>query len=138
MAKFNFVWEEIPTKESRTKDPEPAAILSGAAIKLNSAATIQFGTPERIVLALDEKNKVIAIKEYQGEENLKAYDFQGKLKARGVTLRCKNFMTNVQTKMNIDLTQGKAVCPAHYDSKMGMLIIQVSTTHIEEVEEAKN
>ena len=136
MAKYNFVWEEPTKRAMKRPAQEAAAKISAASIKLNKAAVAQFGKPEMVVLAYDAQNKAIAIREYGNEENLKAYAFAARDKGRGITLRCKHFLANVQAAMSLDLSAEPLVCPVSYSGRGKMLVLRLSPQSPEAEDEA--
>lgn len=129
MSKLNLIWHTNQTAKSVEEPLQAGAVLSRASINLNHAALCLLSNPEKVAMAYDAGAKVIALKacdENCTDDSLIVYDVTRTLSNGSVTIRAKDFVANALAQIGLTLSgKEKLACPASFNSRRKLLIIQV-------------
>jgi hypothetical protein len=114
---FNFNWSAV-------SGGAPYATLSSLGIAFNSVSIEKLGNPEKVMIGFDEDQYIIGIKAYEGEPNIKPYEFASRINKGWIRIGCKDFIKYLQAISGIEFSPSKRYV-ATYDAKSRVLLIAV-------------
>ena len=114
---FSFNWSAV-------SGGAPFCTLSTLGIAFNSVSISKLGNPEKIIVGFDEEQLVIGIKAYEGEEDVKPYEFASRVKNGWVRIGCKDFIKYLQKLSGLDFKSSKKYV-AHFDKEQKILVVHV-------------
>lgn len=112
---YNFDWKFIQAGA-------PLVTLTDFGIAFNSLAISLLGSPEQVVIGFDSENNVIGVKVYNGEVDVKSYDFISKSRNNWIRIGCKEFTNYIKNKLDLEFPHK---CTAEYDNGNQILIVKV-------------
>lgn len=133
--KYDIKWD---SKKDQANKEIPKATISKASIRLNSvAAQLLNGNIEQVMLGVDVKQAVIAVRAHDGSETYKVYSTKTTQRpAGGLTISCKEFIREAQSKGIIPAeTELPIACPTHFvdasDTETGTVYILLRDQGVE-------
>lgn len=121
---FNFDWNYISSGA-------PYVTVSELGLAFNHPAISKLGSPEKVILGFDETNKVIGIKAYKDNMNVKSYEFAGRIRNNWIRIGCKDFVKYLSSITNLNFSPAKKYL-AEYDKEDEVLFITVDSNGEEE------
>ena len=124
MMKYSFNWSSV-------SGGAPFVTLSSLGIAFNSVSIAKLNSPKKIMVGFDEDNLVIGVRAYDGDDQIKPYEFSSRVKNGWIRIGCKEFIKYLQKLMGADFTTAKKYV-ALFDATTETLIVELrdaSTTN---------
>jgi hypothetical protein len=122
--KYNFNWTAV-------SGGAPFVTFSSLGIAFNGMSIEKLGSPEQIMIGFDEKNLVIGVRAYDGNEQIKPYEFSERVRNGWVRVGCKEFIRYLQKLTGIDYTSAKKYV-AEYDDNTETLVVELESVYEED------
>jgi len=117
MKSFNFNFHAV-------SGGAPYVTLSTLGMAFNSVSIGKLGNPEKIIVGFDEEQCVIGVRAYNGETDLKPYEFSSRVRLGWIRIGCKDFIKYLSSLTNIDFKASKRYV-ASFDAETHTLIVYV-------------
>jgi len=114
---YSFNWSAV-------SGGAPYITISSLGISFNSVSIEKLKNPEKILIGFDEENMMLGIKEYQGEENTKPYEFASRVKQGWIRIGCKDFINYLTTLAKFDFSKATKFT-AEFDKDTNMLLVDI-------------
>jgi len=115
---YNFNWNAV-------SGGAPYVTFSSLGIAFNSVSITKLGNPEKVIVGFDEDNLAVAVKPYEGESDIKAYEFAARVKNGWIRIGCKDFIRYLSSISGISFEKAKKYV-AIYNSAENCLIVDLS------------
>lgn len=119
MKSYNFNWNAI-------SGGAPYITFSSLGIAFNSVSISKLGNPQKVIIGFDEDNLAIAVKPYENQQDIKAYEFANRVKHGWIRIGCKDFIKYLSSISNITFEKAKKYV-AHHDSQGNCLVVELQT-----------
>jgi hypothetical protein len=114
---YDFNWSSV-------SGGAPFVTFSSLGIAFNSVSIAKLGSPEKVMIGFDENNLVIGVRSYDGNNQIKPYDFSSRIKNGWIRIGCKEFIKYLQKLSGIDFSLAKKYV-ATYDNATSTLIVEM-------------
>jgi hypothetical protein len=122
--KYNFSWSSV-------SGGAPYVTFSSLGIAFNSVSIEKLGSPEKIMVGFDEEKLVIGVRAYDGNINIKPYEFSDRIRNGWIRIGCKEFIRYLQKLTGIDYSIAKRYI-AEYDGNTNTLIVELVKAYEDE------
>lgn len=96
-------------------------------IIFNSETINVLGSPAKINIGLDTRNKVLGIRASNGDPNTKEYDFVKGDNKKWIRVNSKQLVQAISNCTRITFENTAKPFPARFDEKLNMLIVELTT-----------
>ena len=93
----------------------------------NSETIKALGSPKKINIGLDSKNKVLGIKASEGNPDIKDYDFVKKGDEKWIRLNSKQLVQAIEDAIKCKFDNTAKPFTAKFDEELQMLIVELSS-----------
>ena len=114
---YNFNWSSV-------SGGAPFVTFSSLGIAFNSVSIAKLNSPDKIMIGFDEDNLVIGVRAYDGNEQIKPYEFSSRIKNGWIRIGCKEFIKYLQKLIEIDFSLAKKYV-ATFDGATKTLIVEL-------------
>ena len=102
----------------------PYVTISKLGIAFNESSINRLGAPEEIMIGFDEERLILAVKPYDGEENVSHYKFSSRIRNGWIRIGCRDFVNYLGELVGMDYTNACRYV-ATYDKKNSYLIVNL-------------
>jgi len=114
---YDFNWSSV-------SGGAPFVTFSSLGIAFNSVSISKLDSPEKIMVGFDEGNLVIGVRAYDGNDQIKPYEFSSRVKNGWIRIGCKEFIKYLQKLSGIDFSLAKKYI-ATFDDATKTLIVEL-------------
>ena len=114
---YNFNWNAV-------SGGAPYVTISTISTAFNSVSIEKLGNPEKVIVGFDEERCVLGVKAYNGEPNIKPYDFAKRVKNGWIRIGCRDFIKYLSSLTGIKFYPAKKYV-ARFDSAEKILTIAI-------------
>ena len=93
----------------------------------NSETINALGSPKKINIGLDSKNKVLGIKASEGNPDIKDYDFVKKGDEKWIRVNSKQLVQAIEDAIKCKFDNTAKPFTAKFDEELQMLIVELSS-----------
>ena len=93
----------------------------------NSETIKALGSPKKINIGLDSKNKVLGIKASEGNPDIKDYDFVKKGDEKWIRVNSKQLVQAIEDAIKCKFDNTAKPFTAKFDEELQMLIVELSS-----------
>ena len=93
----------------------------------NSETIKALGSPKKINIGLDSKNKVLGIKASEGNPDIKDYDFVKKDDEKWIRVNSKQLVQAIEDAIKCKFDNTAKPFTAKFDEELQMLIVELSS-----------
>lgn len=115
--KYDFNWSSV-------SGGAPFVTFSSLGISFNSVSIAKLDSPEKIMVGFDENNLVIGVRAYDGNTQIKPYEFSSRVKNGWIRIGCKEFIKYLQKLTGLDFSTAKRYT-ALFDATTKTLVVEL-------------
>ena len=114
---FDFDWNAVSSGA-------PYVTISKLGIAFNESSINRLGAPEEIMIGFDEARLTLAVKAYEGEENVSHYKFASRIRQGWIRIGCRDFINYLGELVGVDYSKACKYV-ATYDKENSYLMVNL-------------
>ena len=114
---FDFDWNAVSSGA-------PYVTISKLGIAFNESSINRLGAPEEIMIGFDEAKLTLAVKAYNGEENVSHYKFASRIRQGWIRIGCRDFINYLGELVGMDYSKACKYV-ATYDRENSYLMVNL-------------